>query len=352
MTKINKRIEIVSSAHLDLSQMSQRSRQAIEVVLAKHYADVRICIVNSLADLEALVVRQPDLVFLGMECLPIDQDLGLMDPNKIWLAEYFDERGIIYTGSCRAAIEIGRDKSLAKQGIHEAGLNTAPFLVVRRNQLLKTEQLPSAFPLFVKPVSRGGGAGIDSDSIVYDLDQLKAKVLTIAIKHHSDSLVEEYLPGREFSVAILKCELSTGYSVMPIELIAPLDRRGARLLSAEVKNADTERSIEVTDEATKLKVCKLAIDVFHALGARDYGRIDIRMDEFGTPHFLEANLIPSLKRSDGNYFPKACHLSLNLDYDSMILRIVRLALDRAPKIIEDLSKSVYADGFLPILEAV
>jgi len=51
--------------------MSQDSRQAIEAVLAKHYADVKISIINSLADLEALVVRQPDLVFLGMECLPL-----------------------------------------------------------------------------------------------------------------------------------------------------------------------------------------------------------------------------------------------------------------------------------------
>ena len=351
MTKINKRIEIVSSTRLDLSSMSQDSRQAIEAVLAKHYADVKISIINSLADLEALVVRQPDLVFLGMECLPLDQALGLKDPNKIWLAEYLDERGVIYTGSSRAAIEISRDKSLAKQVIQEAGLNTAPFWVVGRDELLKVAQLPITFPLFVKPVSRGGGAGIDSDSVVYDFEHLKTKALKIAVEYRSDSLVEEYLPGREFSVAILKSEISAGYSVMPIELIAQPDKHGRRLLGRQAKLDDYELAIAITDQTIKSKISSLALAVFDALTARDFARIDIRIDKMGEPQFLEANLIPSLISGYGS-FPKACVINLDLDYESMILSIVRLALDRAPESVEDLSKPVYADGFLPILEAV
>ena len=73
MTKINKRIEIVSSTHLGLSSMSQASRQAIKAVLTKHYADVRITMINDLAELEDLAIRQPDLVFLGMEYIIVDQ---------------------------------------------------------------------------------------------------------------------------------------------------------------------------------------------------------------------------------------------------------------------------------------
>ena len=91
--------------------------------------------------------------------------------------------------------------------------------------------------------------------------------------------------------------------------------------------------------------------VFDALTARDFARIDIRIDKMGEPQFLEANLIPSLINGYGS-FPKACVINLDLDYESMILSIVRLALDRAPESVEDLSKPVYADGFLPILEAV
>jgi D-alanine-D-alanine ligase len=114
---------------------------------------------------------------------------------------------------------------------------------------------------------------------------------------------------------------------MPIELIAPPDKRGARILSGQVKSANTEQVIEVTDAIIKAKVTTLATNVFYALGARDYGRIDIRLDAHGTPHFLEANLIPSLI-SDYGSFPRACMLNIGLDYEPMILSIVRLGLAR------------------------
>jgi D-alanine-D-alanine ligase len=136
---------------------------------------------------------------------------------------------------------------------------------------------------------------------------------------------------------------------MPIELIAPADNRGARLLSAEVKTADSERGIAVTDEIIRSAVCELAINVFYALGARDYGRIDIRLDESGTPHFLEANLMPSLKRSDGNYFPKACALNFNIDYEQMILTITRLGLSRVQNSVEAMTEPDIR-GILPTLE--
>jgi D-alanine-D-alanine ligase len=326
--KINQRIEIVSSTQSGLSSMVRKSREAIREVLAKHYASVEITIVNDLSDLEALVARRPDLVFLGMKMVLADQSLGIKDPAKVWLGEYLDEHGIAYSGSNHLAHELEVDKALAKRRALAAGLKTSPFYVVDKNECDKLVGAPFAYPVFIKPTNRGGGQGIDSQSIARNFAELSSKVQSLATDLHADSLVEQYLPGREFSVAILKDEASADMSVMPIELIAPLDSHGVRLLGAEVKKADTERSVEITDEALKFKVCQLAIDVFHALGARDYGRIDIRLDKSGTPHFLEANLMPSLKRSEGNYFPKACALNLNLDYEQMILSIARLGLAR------------------------
>jgi len=186
-----------------------------------------------------------------------------------------------------------------------------------------------AFPLFVKPTDRGGGVGIDSQSVVHSLDELRAKSASIADKLQSDSLIEEYLPGREFSVAILRRQDSAKFSVMPVELIAAADEHGQRILSGSVKASNEELVLAVTDESLKSKVCALAIGVFHALGARDYGRIDIRLDQFGAPHFLEANLLPSLIEGYGS-FPKACEMNMGLGYEAMILNIVQLALMRDP----------------------
>jgi D-alanine-D-alanine ligase len=325
-----KHIEIVRSTTKGLSSMSEESCTSILAVLSKHYTNVGVTIVNNLADLDALVANCPDLVFLGMEFIPSRFELGLADPNKIWLSDVFDSRGISYTGSAQMAHELERNKPLAKQRVMEAGLKTSGYYVVEQNQPLNRDDVRLDFPLFIKPASRGGGLGIDSDSVVHNFEQLRIKAYSLITKFRSDVLIEEYLPGREFSVAVLKDEYSTGFYTMPIELVAPPDKNGSRLLSGRVKSSNTEQALEITDTIVKSKVTALALAVFQALGARDYGRIDIRMDTNGTPHFLEANLIPSLISGYGS-FPKACVLNIGLQYEQMILQIARLGLARNKK---------------------
>ncbi len=344
-----KHIEIVRSTKPWLSSMSRVSGDAILEVLYGQYAEVGVTIVNDLSDLEALVALQPDLVFLGMKFVPIDSSLGRNGP-KIWLADYLDEYGIAYTGSNQRAHALELDKHLAKQRVLDAGLNTSPFCVINHDQKLSREDIGLAFPLFIKPTNRGGGLGIDSDSVANNFDELETKVRSITANLESDSLVEEYLPGREFSVAILKYETSREFAVMPIELIAPQDERGLRLLSSNIKASNKETAIMVTDQAIKSKVTALAMAVFEALGSRDYGRVDIRFDKTGTPHFLEANLIPSLISGYGS-FPKACVMNINLDYEQMILSIVRLGLARQPILEADIAEHSLVGG-LPVLEAM
>ena len=318
--KINRHIEIVRSGIRELNYMSRSSCDSIAVVLARQYAHVGITVIRDAADLETLVTRRPDLVFLGAECIPSDPALGMSDPDMLWIAQHLDDAGITFTGSGHIAHRLGRDKALAKQCVLDAGLTTSAYCVIRQGQQIQAD-VRLTYPLFVKPTSRGGGLGIDSDSVTNNFEQLRAKALSIAAGLQSDALVEEYLEGREFSVAILKHEHGQHYAVMPLELIAPKDIRGARILSSSVKSANTEQAIAVTDEAVRTMVNALALRTFNALGARDYGRIDIRLDRSGTPHFLEANLMPSLISGYGS-FPKACALNANLDYESMILRIV------------------------------
>jgi D-alanine-D-alanine ligase len=343
MMKINKHIEIVSSTVAGLSSMGKTSRGGVFAVLAKRFTSVRITIVNDLSDLEALGARQPDLVFLGMEFLPLHPALGAADPAKIWLSDFLDEHDIAYTGSGQMAHELGRNKPLAKQRILSAGLRTSAFCVVRRDQPLEGSDVPSAFPLFVKPTNLGGGVGIDSDSVVHSFEQLRSKVHSITTKLQSDVLIEEYLPGREFSVAILKDDFSNEFLAMPIELVAPSAKNGIRLLSGRVKSSNAEQALEVTDMLVKSKVTKLALAAFDALSASDYGRIDIRLDAVGTPHFLEANLIPSLISGYGS-FPKACALNIGLEYEPMIMKIVTLGLARKENDIEEVLEPIAMNG--------
>lgn len=319
-------IEIVRSSQPWLNSLSQRSSDTLLALLSKHFTRVGVTIIDDLYDLEDLARLQPDLVFLGMKFVPTNHALGRLSP-RIWLSDYLDNCGITYTGSNRWAHELEFDKSRAKTVVQAAGLSTAPFFVAKQTEQLLPESISLDFPLFVKPIDRGGGLGIDGNSLVTDFAALHSKVRSIATTYGSDALVEQYLPGREFSVAILRDATSDEYAAMPIELIAPQNDHGLRVLSGSVKASDSETAIAVTDEHIRSNITNLALDAFAALGARDYGRIDLRMDASGVPHFLEANLIPSLIENYGS-FPKASMINLGLSYEQMILRIVELSLTR------------------------
>lgn len=324
MEKINKHIEIVRSTRKGLSSLGAPSCAAIYSILSKHYSDVGITIINTLDDLDNLVELKPDLVFLGMKYVPDDND---DNGDKIWLQEYLQENGIASTGSSSIAHRLELDKSLAKQCAVDAGLVTSPFYVARQNAIELENHVTLTFPLFVKPTDRGGGLGVDSYSVVHNISQLDTKIASISFNHNADSLIEQYLPGREFSVAILFDDKTGVIYTMPLEIVAPKNIDGDRVLSASVKTADTEETIPITDKKLSDSISILALSIFRAMGARDYGRIDIRLDDEGIPNFLEANLIPSLLDHYGN-FPKACMMHRELGHEEMILKITELALNR------------------------
>lgn len=347
--KTNLHIEIVRTTQRGLSSMSHRSSYAILRILRKSYSRVGITIINDLSDLNELVSAGPDLVFLGMKFLPKTKSLGMNDPDKVWIADYLEENGIQCTGSCSSAHELELNKQLAKQRLLDLGLKTSKYFVTDGTDLLDDEQIPIDYPLFVKPVNRGGGLGVDSDSLVRDFNSLKSKAISITANLQSDCLVEEYLSGREFSVAIIKDINTLRLQAMPIELVADINAQGVRILSSEVKLSDTEKVLDVTDEFVKSKVVALAISAFKALDARDYGRIDIRLDKHGVPHFLEANLIPSLICGYGS-FPKACVLNENMEFEEMILSIVKLGLSRNLQIDEPVELNQLITLSVPIVD--
>jgi len=350
MIKQNRHIEIVRSTGYGLSSLSQESCDSVFGVLSKHYAKVGITIVNKFSDFKVLIDKKPDLVFLGMKFVLEKPELGLRDSKKLWISDFLDESGISHTGSSHHAQELGVNKPLAKQRVLDYGLKTANFYVAKQNKVPVQDDIPLKFPLFVKPTGRGGGLGIDNNSVVYNPQQLESKVRSIADCLQSDALVEEYLPGREFSVAVLKDEFSPDYLIMPIELTAKPNKRGERLLSQQIKSDNSEQAIKIMNATIKSKVSILAMDAFNILGAKDYGRIDIRMDKTGVPHFLEANLLPNLVEGYGS-FPKACEINMNLNYEQMVIRIVRLGMaDETNNLVEVAEPLVLAGSIFPAVK--
>lgn len=324
MSKINKHIQIARTQTVRQSSMGEKSCLMIRDTLEKHYEKVEIVSLNNQADLDRIVSQQPDLVFLGVK----RTSSTVTDANDdVWVSSYLHDNGINYTGSTHAAIKLDLHKNLAKQTVHAAGLPTAQYFMAMPGSHYTEQHLPIQFPLFVKPPTQGGGKGIGADSIVRDFPSYRRKVQSIYQRFSTNSLVESYLEGREFSVALLGHD--DDLLAMPVELIADQDARGDRILGQQIKSEDNEQVVAVTDLVIRQQLIDLAKAIFRELGARDYGRIDMRMDSAGQLHFIEANLVPGLAQHDFvSYFTHACLLGDQMNYEDMILKIVDTSLAR------------------------
>lgn len=310
--------------------MSPKSSAMAKRALQKHFTDVKITCVNDLEDLDSLVSRRPDVAFIGLKRLP-----RVGSPNEanstVWVADYLESSGIATTGSGSSAIKLELDKTKAKDKVIAAGLNTSPYFVVKQGSMTRESQMTIDYPLFLKPPSQGAGAGIDAQSVVRNYTEYTTKVSSIHASNGSPAMVEKYFSGREFTVALLQDLDSNNLNVMPIEQLPTKNHKGDAVIGHAMKNSDTETAVRLVGKGSvRDLVKKLAEDVYVSLGARDYARIDIRLDDNNVPHFLEANLVPGLINGSGN-FQKACQLNHKIDYEQMLVHIVKLAQKRISK---------------------
>ena len=243
--------------------------------------------------------------------------------KKVWLNDCLEANDIPYIASSRTALDNESDKNLAKKLVLKAKIKTADFFVTEPDQHQHESSIPISFPLFIKPVKGGDSRGIDSNSIAYNFSSFKKKVLEIKTKHNLSSLVETYLPGKEYSVGIFQDSINGTLRAMPIEIIIKKNINGHCILDFDVKKDDEEKVIAVTNKKILKKLSKLAKKAFKALGGKSLGRIDIKMNHQGVPHFMEANLMPGLRKG---YFYRSCLLNLDMNYDDMIFNIANTGL--------------------------
>lgn len=330
MPKLPLRIEVVRSSFKHISSMSEKSARDIVALLSQHYSDVIMTNVDKPADLERLIDRKPNLVFAGIYAV---RDTS-QNNTAVWLTDELEKSGIAYTGSGKLANKLSLNKHLAKQRMTENGIHTAAFMLVGLNDTDEVHEGTLRFPLFVKPNNKSGGQGIDEQSIVYTTEQLQNKVRSIHEQDKADALVEEYLSGREFSIAVINGP-DDSIVAMPLELVASKDSNGDRIRSQAVKSSDSEDTNYIDDATERLLVGNFAIEAFRSLGGSGYGRIDVRFNAHGVPHFLESNHIPSLFKVD-SAFLRAYEMTFGEDYEAMVLRIVKLALNKeyAPNLLQ------------------
>jgi D-alanine-D-alanine ligase len=198
---------------------------------------------------------------------------------------------IAYTFSDPLVSALTLHKGMAKRVLRDAGVPTAPFHVVGDEVELAEVALP--FPLFVKPVAEGTAKGIDAGSCVAAPGALAARCRLIWAKYAQPALVEPFLPGREFTVGVLGAGAAArAIGTLELKLRASAEPGIYSYLNKELSEERVD--LPLADAAAAAKVEPVALAAWRALGGRDGGRIDLRLDARGEPMVLELNPLPGL----------------------------------------------------------
>jgi len=319
-------IEIITTPHKDLKESGFGGVQSCQSILTSiqdlgHKVIISSCI--TLVDLSKIVKRKPDLVILAVKYLP------LLNIKDIWLSEYFAQNSINYTASSKEVLRFDSDKVLAKLHLQKKGIKTANYFTAVPGQYKSAKELPISFPLFLKPIDAANGNGIDDLSYVTNFTDFESKILSLHDSFQLPVLVEEYLDGKEFTVAVIET-INGKLIVSPIEIIPLISTNGLRILGQQAKKNDTEELKKIKDNDLKIKLIKLASEAFTELGAKEYGRVDIKTNKAGECFFMEVNLVPGMTNGS-SYFPKACEIENELTYDKVIELMFAKGMQRASK---------------------
>lgn len=251
----------------------------------------------------------------------------LDEENKIgFLPALLDEIEIPHLGSAARSVELGLNKAATKDLLSKHGIPTPGYFVVSSHHFdTSADAKRIGFPMIVKPVSEGGHIGVREDSIVYDDIGLNRMIGRVLEKHDQPALVEKFITGsgmREFSVGIIDGEarlftpIEIDYSAMDVD---------KKILSYEAAQQDLERTKFVLDEKIRAEVTNLAERTFDLVGAKDYSRVDLRMDDSGC-YVLEINIMPGL--GPNSFLPQVAKEIYGLEYNQLIHKMVKNSIQR------------------------
>ncbi len=231
---------------------------------------------------------------------------------------------IPYTFSDPLICALTLDKALAKRIVASEGIRTPRFTVVQSAADLDTVTLE--YPLFAKPIAEGTGKGVDSRSCIRTADQLAPTCLRLLEQFSQPVLVEEYLPGREFTTALL----GTGPDAAVLGTLEFTIAPDAPSLdySFDVKEqCETYvKYFAMPHGPLRQEVEALALAAYRALQCRDTGRVDVRLDSHDRPAFIEINPLPGLHPTHSD-LPMIATAE-QMPYTELIQRILASALTR------------------------
>jgi D-alanine-D-alanine ligase len=256
---------------------------------------------------DALRDIRPDVVFNALHGTGGED--GTIQGILEWL-------GIPYTGSDLISCALAMDKHITKKLLAAEGLPTPAWDTFD----LAGGTLPLLpgslnLPLVVKPRSSGSSAGV---SIVRTHEEWTKAMINVAPRT-TQVIAEEFIPGREFSSAVL------GEEALPLVEIIASDEFYS--YDAKYKPGGSRHLVPAPiDGDLTARLQMLALSVHRMLGLRDYSRTDFIVTREGRPYILEINALPGL--TPLSLFPDEARAA-GIPFEALIERLLQFALGRA-----------------------
>jgi len=274
---------------------------------------------------ERLRGARPDMVFNMAE--------GLWgESREAQLPAMMEMLRIPYTGSSPLTLGLCLNKARTKELLSRYGIPTARFAVVGDHSANPERYLN--FPMVVKPLYEGSSKGIKNDSVVSCPEELKARVRTVIEDYRQPALVEEYLDGREFTVALIGNGpalnvlpiVEINYSALPEGVNHIYSYEAKWILDRPENPLDIFTCPAPVNERLKKSLENVATDAFRVLDVKDWCRIDIRCDSTGVPHVLELNPLPGILMDPkcNSCFPKAARAA-GMSFSGLVNSVIDAA---------------------------
>ena len=244
-------------------------------------------------------------------------------------AGIYDLLQIPYTGNIPMCLGNCLDKFRTKQILHSSGLNVPSAMVYRPGDRIVEKNYNLRFPVITKLLSEDASIGISESSVVHDFASLRKQLLYLKKQYGQPVIIEEYIDGREFNIAILGNRVlpisEISFSGLPEGLPKIVTYEGKWIAeSVYYKNTVPVCPAPITKTLQKeLEV--MAMQAYAVMGCRDYARVDVRLSPDNVPYVIEVNPNPDIS-SDAGFARAAAYAGLS--FSDMLITIVEYALAR------------------------
>jgi D-alanine-D-alanine ligase len=246
--------------------------------------------------------------------------------------------GFPVTGASALALGLSHQKFTVASLLAGAGIPIPP-----NTSLLETigavDDSNWQFPIIVQPSQEHAGVGLSRDSVVHSKKALRLKVREILQTFHQPALVQHFLPGREFNVGIIGGRRmrvlpldEVNYTLLPPE-IPPIMSYAAKWLETAVEYQKTSVICPAqVDSALEAEISGVALRSFRAVDGWGYGRVDVRLDDAGSPCVLDVNCNPCL--DEGMGLARSAEKA-GISYAQLLQLVVQAALEHPPYSVEE-----------------